>query len=420
MATLTDELAAEYRVLKQGCGLIDRSERGKLALTGTERKSFLAGQVTNDIEGLTPGSGCYAAFLTHKGKMLGDLRVLDVDDGDGEAELLLDTERGTLQALFDLVRRFKIGYDVDLHKRTVQRGLLSLIGPEARAIAGAEAVPVDEHAHRPGEVDGHPVRLIATDLGIDVLCDADATADVRGALITAGAIPVSEDGAEILRVESGRPRYGFDVDDSTIPQEAGLNDRAVSFTKGCYVGQETVARLFYRGKPNRHLRGLKLSEPVPAGAELRLGERVVGTVRSSLVSPTLGPIALALVRREAVVGDTLDVAGGASAFDKQSHRLVSLDGACLDVIQGSLPPQGRHGQRRDRDDVLGAQAQRPLARADAGVDEQAPAVLLDQSAGVAVAEPRRDRPLAQDGDVELTGVGVATGAILLGLWLIRQ
>ena len=315
MATLTEDLAGEYRTLKEGCGLIDRSERGKLALTGTERKAFLAGQVTNDIEGLTPGTGCYAAFLTHKGKMLGDLRVLDVEDGNGVPELLLDTDRSTLQALFDLVRRFKIGYDVELHKRTVQRGLLSLVGPGARAIGGAEAVPVEEHAHRPGEIAGHPVRLIATDVGIDVLCEADATADVRAALVAAGATPVSEDAAEILRVESGRPRYGVDVDDSTIPQEAGLNDRAVSFTKGCYVGQETVARLFYRGKPNRHLRGLMLSEPVDPGAELRLGERVVGTLTSSLVSPTFGPIGLALVRREATVRDTLEVAGGAATVE---------------------------------------------------------------------------------------------------------
>ena len=304
MSTVTDTL------------LVDRSERGKLALTGTERKSFLAGQVTNDIEGLAPGGGCYAAFLTHKGKMLGDLRVIDVEDDGGdepEPTLLLDTDRATLQALFDLVRRFKIGYDVELHKRTVQRGLLSLVGPGARAVAAAEAVPVDEHGHRPGAIAGHAVRLIATDAGVDVLCEADATEDVRAALRAAGATPVSEDAAEIVRVESGRPRYGVDVDDATIPQEAGLNARAVSFTKGCYVGQETVARLFYRGKPNRHLRGLKLSEPVPAGAELRLGERVVGTLTSSLVSPAFGPIALALVRREAVPGDTVEVAGGASA-----------------------------------------------------------------------------------------------------------
>jgi tRNA-modifying protein YgfZ len=313
MATLTEDLASEYRTLTEACGLIDRSERGKLALTGTERKSFLAGQVTNDIVSLQAGHGCYAAFLTHKGKMLGDLRVLASENEGAEPELLLDTERATLQALFDMIRRFKIGYDVELHKRTLQRGLLSLVGPGARAIAGAEDLPAEEHAHRAAHLGGCPVRLIVTDVGIDVLCDADDTEAVRAALLSAGATPVSEQAAEIVRVERGRPRYGHELDDATIPQEAGLNDRAVSFTKGCYVGQETVARLFYRGKPNRHLRGLRLSEPVPAGAQLQLGERVVGKVSSSLVSPTHGPIALALVRREAAPGDAVTVEGGASA-----------------------------------------------------------------------------------------------------------
>ena len=311
MPTLTDELATEYRALTEGCGLLDRSERGKLALTGSDAKSFLAGQVTNDIEGLRAGAGCYAAFLTHKGKMLGDLRVLAVDEP--APELLLDTERATLQALFDMIRRFKIGYDVELHKRTLQRGLLSLAGPSARAVAGAADLPAEEHAHRPGTIDGRPVRLVATDVGVDVLCDADDTEAVRAALRREGATPVSEAAAEIVRVERGRPRYGAELDDSTIPQEAGLNERAVSFTKGCYVGQETVARLFYRGKPNRHLRGLRLSEPVPVGAELRLGERVVGHVASAVVSPAYGPIALALVRREAAVGDSIAVEGGDGA-----------------------------------------------------------------------------------------------------------
>jgi folate-binding protein YgfZ len=311
MAILTEDLASEYRALTQACGLLDRSERGKLALTGTGAKEFLAGQVTNDIVGLEDGSGCYAAFLTPKGKMLGDLRILAV--GGDEPELALDTERPTLQALFDMIRRFKIGYDVELHKRTVQQGLLSLIGPAARAIAVAEELPEAEYAHVPGTIAGHAVRLIATDVGVDVLTAADDTDAVRAALLDAGAVPVSEAATEILRVERGRPRYGAELDDSTIPQEAALNERAVSFTKGCYVGQETVARLFYRGKPNRHLRGLRLSEPAPAGAELRLGERVVGQLSSSLVSPSLGPIALALVRREAAVGDTVDVAGGATA-----------------------------------------------------------------------------------------------------------
>src|ERR687893_2685640 len=109
----------------EGCAIVDRSERGKLALTGAEAKEFLHGQVTNDIEGLEPGRGCYAAFLTHKGKMLGDLRVLDLGD-----ELLLDTERSALQGLFNMIRRYKLGMDVELHKRTLELGLLSLIGPE--------------------------------------------------------------------------------------------------------------------------------------------------------------------------------------------------------------------------------------------------------------------------------------------------
>ncbi len=195
----------------------------------------------------------------------------------------------------------------------MQRGLLSLVGPGARAIAGAGDLPAQEHVHRAGEIAGHAVRLIVADAGIDVLCDADDTETVRKALIAAGATPICEDATEIQRVERGRPRYGHELDDGTIPQEAGLNDRAVSFTKGCYVGQETVARLFYRGKPNRHLRGLKLSEPVSSGSELRLGERVVGTLATSLVSPTHGPIALALVRREAAPGDTVAVDGGATA-----------------------------------------------------------------------------------------------------------
>ena len=327
----TTRLDAEYRALTDGCGLLDRSERGKLALAGAGAKEFLAGQVTNDIEALTPGEGCYAAFLTPKGKMLGDLRVLDLGD-----ELLLDTERTALQALFDMIRRFKIGYDVQLHKRTVECGLLSLIGPaagetvaratvspaaaaaSADGVAGLDtnvlALPDIEHANARVEIDGLTVVLARTDVGLDVVCDAADRAAVSEALLAAGAQPVSEDAAEIVRVEHGRPRYGIDLDETVIPQEAGLNERAVSFTKGCYVGQETVARLHYRGKPNRHLRGLRLSEPVPPSAELHLGERAIGRLTSSVLSPAYGPIGLALVRREAEPGTSVSVGeDGASA-----------------------------------------------------------------------------------------------------------
>ncbi len=282
--------------------LVDRSERGKLALTGAEAKEFLHGQVTNDVEGLEPGSGCYAAFLTHKGKMLGDLRILDAGD-----ELLLDCERVALQELFTMIRRFKLGRAVELHKRTLERGLLSLIGPDARRLSAAEELPAAEHSHRAAELADAPVRLIVTDLGVDVLCDSADTERVTAALTAAGAVSAAEELAEVRRVETGRPRYGVDLDATVIPQEAGLNARAVSFEKGCYVGQETVARLYFRGKPNRHLRGLKLSGPAAHGDPLRLGEREVGRLGSVVESPLHGPIALALVRREAVPGASLAV-----------------------------------------------------------------------------------------------------------------
>jgi folate-binding protein YgfZ len=130
---------------------------------------------------------------------------------------------------------------------------------------------------------------------------------------------VSEEAAECLRIESGRPRFLHDVGTDTIPQEAGLNERAVSFTKGCYVGQETVARLHYKGKPNRHLRGLRLSAPVASGEEILLGERVVGEVGSTAVSPRFGPIALAVVRREAEPGAAVKV--GSAAVDGEVAEL---------------------------------------------------------------------------------------------------
>jgi folate-binding protein YgfZ len=293
---------SEYRTIIEACGLLDRSDRGKLALSGPEAKSFLQGQVSNDVEALAPGRGCYAAFLTPKGKMLGDLRVLDADD-----ELLLDTERSALQELFNMIRRFSIGFDVQLHKRTLECGLLSLLGPASADVCGVAELDDAEHAHAPVEIGGIRARAIRTDLGIDLLCDAADTDSLRAALTDAGAVPVSDEVAECARNEHGRPRYGVDLDDSVIPQEAGLNERAVSFTKGCYVGQETVARLHYRGKPNRHLRGLRLTEPGRSGDELTFEGRPVGRLASVSVSPRLGPIALALVRREAPVGATVAV-----------------------------------------------------------------------------------------------------------------
>jgi len=148
--------------------------------------------------------------------------------------------------------------------------------------------------------------VVRTDVGLDILCGSARAEELRAEL---GVEPVSEEVAECVRIESGRPRLGFDMDAETMPQEAGINERAVNFEKGCYVGQETVARLHYKGKPNRHLRGLLLSEPAERRTDILLAEKVVGRVGSTCVSPRLGPIALALLRREAAPGDTVLVDG---------------------------------------------------------------------------------------------------------------
>jgi tRNA-modifying protein YgfZ len=288
----------DYERLREGAGLVDRSTRGKLRLTGGEAADYLQGQVTNDVVALAPGTGCYAALLTHKGKMLADMRVLHGDDF-----LWIDTEPEALPPLVRNASMYSIGRDVRHEEVTADYAILSLIGPESRAVLDV-APPDAEHSF----VQGDHGLYVATDLGVDVICPAADAAAVREAL---GVEPVSEEAAECVRIESGRPRFLFDVGTDTIPQEAGLNERAVSFTKGCYVGQETVARLHYKGKPNRHLRGLRLSDPVRPGDEISLGERVVGAVGSTAVSPVHGPIALAVVRREAEPGSVVKVGPGA-------------------------------------------------------------------------------------------------------------
>src|SRR5947209_7015123 len=153
----------EHRALLEDVGLFDRSERGKLSVTGDEAGEFLDSLLSNDVKSLTEGTGCYATLLTHKGRLLADVRVLRTLEG-----IWLDTERPGLQALFDALTQFRIGYRAELHKQTLQRGLVSLIGPGSDGIL-ARAPGEDEHDHVATDVAGRPVRAIRTDLGIDVL-----------------------------------------------------------------------------------------------------------------------------------------------------------------------------------------------------------------------------------------------------------
>jgi len=291
--------ASEYQLVTEGAGLLDRSERGKLLLTGEEAAEFLQGQLTNDVEALEPGEGCYALLLSHKGKIRADARVLRGPDW-----LRLDTEAAGLATMSRTVKMYSIGRDVRLADETADRALLSLLGPGARDALDA-APGQREHSW----VEGEHGLYVATDLGVDVLCPA---ADAQGVREALGVPEVSEATAECVRIESGRPRHGRELTEDTIPQEAGINDRAVSFEKGCYVGQETVARLFYKGRPNRHLRGLRLSAPAEPGDAIERDGRPLGQIGSTCVSPASGPIALALVRREAGPGDAVTV-GGAPA-----------------------------------------------------------------------------------------------------------
>ena len=292
MAVATDE----YALLTESAGLLDRSERAKFSVRGGEAADFLQGQVSNDVEALSPGSGCYATVLSVKGKLRTDLRILRGDDF-----YWLDTEAIGHAVLRHMLTTYTLGRDVQWEDLTEDHALLSLVGPEVDRLVETPP-PAEEHAF----VDTGSGLLVRTALGLDLLCSAGQADGWRERV---GVEPVSEEAVECLRIESGRPRLGYDMDAETMPQEAGINERAVSFTKGCYVGQETVARLHYRGKPNRHLRGLRLSEPADRGSEILLGERVVGRLGSTCISPRLGPIALALVRREAVPGDTVLVDG---------------------------------------------------------------------------------------------------------------
>jgi folate-binding protein YgfZ len=296
------ELDGQYRLLREEAGQVDRSRRGKLLVSGPEAAEYLQGQLTNDVEALEPGQGCYAALLDRKGRMQADMRVLRLA-GD---RIWVDTEAVAAPAVARHLGLYRVGREVEIEDLTAERAIVALVGPAIEAALGGPP-PSAEHAHEERELDGVAVRVVRGEDGAELICAAADAEALRGALAARGAPEASEAAAEILRVEAGRPRFGAEMTAETIPQEAGINERAVSFTKGCYIGQETVARLHYKGKPNRHLRGLRLSAPAASGEPIRLGEREVGRVGTAVVSPARGPIALAIVRREAGPGDRVEV-----------------------------------------------------------------------------------------------------------------
>ncbi|HNC92785.1 MAG TPA: glycine cleavage T C-terminal barrel domain-containing protein [Solirubrobacterales bacterium] len=320
MSPVTEpDLDAEYRQIREECGLIERADRAWLEVTGPDAAGFLQSQVTNETEELAAGSGVYAALLDRKGHLQAEMRILRLD---GE-RFLIDTEATTGPALLKHFSMYKIGRKVEVGE--TDRALFSLIGPAAVEVTGL--TPGSENDFTETVIAGAGCLVVVTALGLDVICDPGSSDAVRAQLEADRAVPVSAEAAEILRVERGRPRFGFDMTEANMPAEAGIVDRAVSFTKGCYIGQEPVARLHYKGRPNRHLRGLRPGGPVAHGDPVRLGDRQLGEVGTAVLSPASGRIALSILRKEAEPGSVVTVETEAGEVEAEVVELPFIEGS---------------------------------------------------------------------------------------------
>lgn len=294
-------------------------------MSGQDRATFLQGLLTNDIVALEPGSGCYSAYLTPQGRMIADMYVYALND-----LLLLAVERDVKDALLASFDRVIFSEDVRLGDVTDTFGELAVVGPDAaRLVSGLldDATPealasMPEHGSRRTTFRGEPaiVTCVADtgEAGFELYVERSQVSALRSALEEAGAAEIDERTAEVLRVEAGVPRFHRDVDEETIPLEAGIESRAISFTKGCYVGQEVIIRVLHRGhgRVARKLVGLTLdgSEAPDRGAPVRHEGRDVGRVTSAVVSLALErPIGLAYVQRELSAAGTRLAVGGVPA-----------------------------------------------------------------------------------------------------------
>jgi folate-binding protein YgfZ len=310
-AALFTSVEEEYAALRAGAGIVDRSARLRMLVGGAQAAETITGLVTNDVGALRPGAGQYAAALTAKGKIIADVRIFARGN-----DLLLDTPAAAAAGFSAMTRKYvnpRLAQyaDVSAILRTI-----GVFGPRAHAtlasvLGGAGASEVSVAALR-GLADYHHLTFTfggasvivarVPDLGgegFDCFVPVEVATLLWSRLIDAHGTPVGRDAAEIARVEAGRPAWGTDMDEATLAQEANFDALdGISYTKGCYTGQETVARVHFRGHVNRYLRGVQSAAPIPTGAELFDGERPVGQVKSRVISPRLGPIGLAMVRGE--------------------------------------------------------------------------------------------------------------------------
>ena len=307
--------ASEYAALRAGALLIDRSDRLRLRFGGPRAAELLNGLVTNDVLLLQPGHGQYAAALTPKGKIAADIRIFA--DADG---LLTDTSARAAQNWREIVAKYVNPRVAPYRDITAETRDIGIFGPRARHLV-ANATGIDPvalgglvpYAHLSVEIAGSRmlvVRVAEIEAeGFEIIAPLAAEKALRDKLLSHGAIPGSSQTWDVARVESGRPEWGIDMNDSTIPQEANFDSLgAISYTKGCYTGQETVARVHFRGHVNRFLRRLHFvsASMPPTSAELiDDAGNVVGDVRSVALSPRHGGVAIAMVRREVAPGATL-------------------------------------------------------------------------------------------------------------------
>ena len=300
---LNSDSDSHYEALTDGAGVSEMGRRTQIELTGADRGSFLHNLCTNDILELEPGRGCEAFLTNVQGKTLGYIFVFCSPDW-----LVLETAPGQADAIIAHLDHYLIREDVQLHDRTGQWGELLLSGNDSEKLV-SRCIPVNlpelALGHVETSVDGTAVSVRRTPLANQpcflISCAADVLGKVRERFEREGAVACGPEAVEVVRLETGSPLFGRDITDNNLPQEVARNELAISFTKGCYLGQETVARLDAVGHVNRALVGVRFeADQVPdPGTELTVNQKVVGRVTSAVFSPRLAaPLALAYVRRE--------------------------------------------------------------------------------------------------------------------------
>ncbi len=315
------DVEAEVGAMRDGCAVVDRSWMSRIVMTGEDRGRFLHGLVTCEVKGLEPGQGVYGFVTTVKGRVMADLTVLALDD-----RLWIELPPSVGAEILAHLSKYVIVDRVEIAPLDDQIPLM-LIGPETTSILDQGELPAGDHEHLQITVGGCDVRLVRQPLhGPGVVStawtlwvEAADASKVLDALVQAGATPAGHQAFERLRVEAGHPLFGIDFGLGNFPQETGLEDKGVSYTKGCYLGQEVVARIHYRGGVNRHLRGLVFAAEDAASAADLVGRALLSEGRESGVVTSVATasdgrcVGLSILHQRAAVGTDVEIAGGGSA-----------------------------------------------------------------------------------------------------------